>query len=145
MDVRIKRVYAAPAASDGLRVLVDRLWPRGLTRERAAIDLQCAAVAPSTALRRSWHADPLAHSPARFAAFAADYRAELAIGVASQALDGLIALAREHDRVSLVYGAKDERVNHAVVLLQALTERAALDPGAATSTSSDTSTSTSTT
>lgn len=124
MDIRVKRVYDSPTAADGFRVLVDRLWPRGLSKEHAAVDLWDKDVAPSPALRREWHADPHAHSPERFAAFAADYRAELSADPASAALDALIALAHQHEPLTLVYGAKDEHANHAVVLLQALLERA---------------------
>lgn len=124
MDVKIKRVYDAPNESDGYRVLVDRLWPRGLSKEHARVDLWHKAVAPTPDLRREWHSDPNAHTPDRFAAFASDYRKELASGEASEALDELVALAREHEPLTLVYGAKDEHTNHAVVLLEALTERA---------------------
>lgn len=124
MDVKIKRVYDPPAESDGFRVLVDRLWPRGLSKEHAAVDLWDKDVAPSPDLRREWHADPHAHSPERFAAFANDYRSELAAGVTSAALDALVTLAQEHQPLTLVYGAKDEHSNHALVLLEALIERA---------------------
>lgn len=124
MDVKIKRVYDLPAETDGYRVLVDRLWPRGLSKEHAAIDLWDKDVAPSPELRREWHSDPNAHSPERFAAFASDYRSELAIGPASAALDALVTLAQEHQPLTLVYGAKDEHSNHALVLLEALIERA---------------------
>lgn len=124
MDVKIKRVYDTPATTDGFRVLIDRLWPRGLSKEHAAVDLWDKDVAPSPELRREWHSDPHAHSPERFAAFAADYRAELSAAPASAALDALIVLAREHEPLTLVYGAKDEHSNHALVLLEALTARA---------------------
>lgn len=124
MDVKIKRVYDPPAESDGFRVLVDRLWPRGLSKEHAAVDLWDKDIAPSPDLRREWHADPHTHSPERFAAFASDYRTELESGPSSVALDELIKLAREHSPMTLVYGAKDEHTNHAIVLLEALTERA---------------------
>lgn len=124
MDVKIKRVYDPPTETDGYRVLVDRLWPRGLSKEHAAVDLWDKEVAPSPDLRREWHTDPHAHSPERFAAFAHDYRSELATGPASAALDALVTLAQEHQPLTLVYGAKDEQSNHAVVLLEALRERA---------------------
>ncbi|MHA3684431.1 DUF488 domain-containing protein [Leucobacter sp. HY1908] len=124
MDVKIKRVYDTPSESDGYRVLIDRLWPRGLSKEHARVDLWDKEVAPTPTLRREWHGDPNAHAPARFAAFASDYRRELASGPASDALDELVTLAQEHESLTLVYGAKDEHVNHAVVLLEALTERA---------------------
>lgn len=123
MDVRLKRVYDEASPDDGVRVLVDRLWPRGVSKERAALDLWDRALAPSAELRRSWHADPAAHDPERFAAFAADYRDELARDPASAALDRLAQLARDRPRVTLLYGAKDTRQNHAVVLRDALLER----------------------
>lgn len=123
MSVIVKRVYDAASPDDGLRVLVDRLWPRGVTKERAAIDVWAKEVTPSSELRQAWHAAPDAHSPERFAAFAAAYTAELASGAAAQALDELVNLARTHDRITLVYGAKHETENHAVVLLAALRNR----------------------
>lgn len=125
MRITIKRVYEAVAADDGYRVLVDRLWPRGLTKSAAQLDLWDKLVAPSPALRRAWHADPLGHSPEHFQAFAADYRSELAVGEASTALDELAELAREHASLTLLYAAKDEQVNHAMVLRDALLERIA--------------------
>lgn len=116
MDVTIKRVYDAPAASDGFRVLVDRLWPRGVSKARAELGEWVKEAAPSDALRRRWHADPEAHEPAHFAAFAAEYRAELANSPAREGLELLVGLAREHGRVTLLYGARNEATNHAVVL-----------------------------
>jgi len=124
MDVRLKRVYEPADAGDGVRVLVDRLWPRGLSKQEAQLDEWVKECAPSSLLRRSWHADPRAHEPDRFRAFAASYREELERGEASAALDALVRLARTAERVTLVYGAKDERINHAVVLREALIERA---------------------
>ena len=81
---RIKRVYDPPAHDDGYRVLVDRLWPRGLTKERAAANLWLKDVAPSPALRTEWH-----HDPDRFDEFAARYRTELD---ADPAVDRLLTL-----------------------------------------------------
>lgn len=123
MRVQLKRAYEAALPEDGYRVLVDRLWPRGVSKERAAIDLWAKQLAPSPELRRSWHADPDGRSPERFAAFAEAYRAELSQSPASEALDELTELARTHERLTLVYGAKDQRVNHAVVLHEALRAR----------------------
>lgn len=120
MDVRIKRVYEPAEASDGTRVLVDRLWPRGLAKADAHLDLWAKDVAPSAELRRSWHADPEGHDPEHFAAFVEEYRAELAEEPARGALAELARLARESGTLTLLYGAKDERVNHAVVLREAL-------------------------
>ncbi|MFV0524520.1 MAG: DUF488 domain-containing protein [Acidimicrobiales bacterium] len=111
--VRVKRVYEAPAAGDGYRVLVDRLWPRGVSRERADLDEWLKEVAPSDALRR-W----FAHDPARFPEFVERYRAELD---GSAALDQLRRICRDHDVVTLLYGAKDTEHNQAVVLRDLLT------------------------
>lgn len=125
MDIRIKRVYEDAEPGDGYRVLVDRLWPRGVAKEAAHLDLWDKEVAPSPELRRAWHSDVDGRSPEHFAAFAADYRAELSDGPGLAALDSLAELAREHSPLTLVFGAKDERVNHAVVLRDALIERLA--------------------
>lgn len=121
--VRIKRAYEPAEPGDGCRVLVDRLWPRGVSKERAALDRWEKEVAPSNELRREWHADPRAHEPDRFAAFAERYRSELAEPPAAEALDRLVGLARAHERLTLLYGARDERANHAVVLRDALRQR----------------------
>lgn len=125
MDLRIKRVYEPAEPADGFRVLVDRLWPRGVSKADARLDRWDRDAAPSPDLRRSWHADPAGHEPDHFAAFAEAYRAELAEGAASDALDELADLAREHDALTLLYGAKDPEINHAVVLREALRERIA--------------------
>ncbi len=124
MEILLKRAYEPAAPSDGTRVLVDRLWPRGVSRERAALDDWAKEVAPSAELRTEWHHDPDGHSPEHFAAFAARYREELSAGSALAALDRLVALARSVPRVTLVYGAKDPVRNHAVVLRDALRARA---------------------
>jgi uncharacterized protein YeaO (DUF488 family) len=106
--VDIKRVYEHPGADDGYRILVDRLWPRGLSKDEAAVDEWLKEVGPSTELRR-W----FGHDPARFEEFAARYRTELD---GSDALAELRARCAEHDRVTLVFGAKDSEHNQAVVL-----------------------------
>ena len=106
--VRIKRVYEPPAPDDGVRVLVDRLWPRGVTRDEAKIDLWLKNVAPSTSLRR-W----FGHDPARWPGFQDRYRAELA---GSPALNELLAVIKERKQVTLLFGAKDTEHNNAVVL-----------------------------
>ncbi|CAN5405864.1 DUF488 domain-containing protein [soil metagenome] len=108
MDVRVKRVYAPPAPDDGLRVLVDRIWPRGISKAAAAVDLWLKDVAPSTELRK-W----FGHEPERMAEFTARYTAELDANPAAAELRGL---AVDHDRITLVYSAHDERHNQAVVL-----------------------------
>ena len=116
-EFALKRAYDEPAEVDGLRVLVDRLWPRGLTRERAAIDLWAKDLAPSTDLRRWWHSEP-----ERFEEFADRYRAELA---ESDALESFMADIPDQARVTLVYAARNQERNHALVLIDVLREAAA--------------------
>jgi len=113
----IKRVYEAAADSDGFRVLVERLWPRGLSKERAALDEWLTDIAPSTALRKWFH-----HDPARWDEFGRRYRAELR-GHAAQ-LQALRRRARQQ-RVTLLYGARDAHTNHARVLREVLRRRSA--------------------
>lgn len=116
----IKRVYEPAEAGDGFRVLVDRLWPRGVSKQRAELDLWDKEVAPSPELRTEWHhaADRLGD----FEHFAGRYRAELDDNPAAEAL---LALGGEHERVTLLYGARDEHSNHAAVLLDWLGEHGA--------------------
>lgn len=113
--VGLKRAYEAPSASDGMRVLVDRLWPRGLTKEQLAVDFWLKEAAPSDALRR-WYG----HKPSRWNSFAAKYRAELE--QRTDLLDLLDEL-RRRGRVTLLYGARDTARNNAVVLREVLEER----------------------
>ncbi|UNX55166.1 DUF488 domain-containing protein [Georgenia sp. TF02-10] len=108
MGVRLARVYDPAPDDGGYRVLVDRVWPRGVRKADARIDRWLKEVGPSTELRR-W----FGHDPARFAEFAERYRAELA---GNPAWDELEQLAREHPDLTLVYGAKDAEHNQAVVL-----------------------------
>ncbi|UOR00364.1 DUF488 family protein [Leucobacter allii] len=123
MDVVLKRIYEPASPDDGFRVLVDRLWPRGIAKADARLDAWAKDAAPSPGLRRAWHADPEGRSDAHFASFSADYRAELEQAPASEALDELVALARAHQRLTLLYGAKDPERNHAGVLREALLAR----------------------
>lgn len=108
MALRLRRVYDAPTPDDGYRVLVDRLWPRGVRKERAQVDRWLKEVAPSDELRTWFH-----HDRARFDEFAARYRAELD---QNPAVAELRAVVGEHPVVTLLYGAKDEHDNQAVVL-----------------------------
>lgn len=117
MDLRRKRAYDTREASDGYRVLVDRLWPRGVSKERAAIDLWAKDTAPSPDLRTAWHAA----SDDEWGAYADRYRAELAHETAP-ALTALAEELRSHPVVTLVYAAHDPEHNHAVVLEEALRE-----------------------
>jgi uncharacterized protein YeaO (DUF488 family) len=112
MKVSIKRVYEKPDAADGFRVLVDRLWPRGVSKEHADVDEWLKDVGPSDDLRK-W----FGHVPDRFGEFATRYRAELADGAALSSLKAIVA---DHENVTLVYSAKDEEHNQAVVLRDVL-------------------------
>ena len=113
--IRLKRVYEKPSRTDGLRILVDRLWPRGLTKQRAAVTLWLKDVAPSAELRK-W----FGHDPARWKGFQARYRKELA--GRKDALKLLRQKARERT-VTLLYGARDEEHNEARVLKKVLESR----------------------
>ena len=115
VDFRIKRIYEPAAAADGTRILVDRVWPRGVSKEEAAVDVWLKEVAPSTELRK-W----FGHEPERFGAFRERYLEELK---ENPAVDELKALAADHEVVTLLYGAKDEVHNQAVIL-QELLQRA---------------------
>ena len=109
---RIKRIYEEPSDADGYRVLVDRLWPRGISKKAAHLDEWCKDVAPSTEARRDF-----GHDPARFGEFKARYRAELAASGAAGALADRLA---GRPVVTLLYAAHDPRFNHAVVLQEFL-------------------------
>ncbi|HEY3777740.1 MAG TPA: DUF488 domain-containing protein [Rhizomicrobium sp.] len=106
--VHIKRAYEPPKSSDGTRVLVDRIWPRGLGRERAAVDVWLKEIAPTNELRK-W----FGHDPARWNDFQTRYRAELKRS--DGAVNELRALIRKGP-VTLLYGARDEAHNNAVAL-----------------------------
>ena len=112
MTTKIKRVYEAPAKDDGTRILVDRLWPRGLTKEKAHVDLWLKEIAPSTELRK-W----FAHDPAKWTEFQTRYKAELKNNPETLAL-----LKKEIAKgpATLLYGARDEQHNEAQVLQKLL-------------------------
>jgi len=112
MRIKIKRVYEEPDDADGKRILVDRLWPRGLTKEKARVDLWLKEIAPSTELRK-W----FGHDPEKWVEFQARYAQELK-GHGEQ-----LALLRDEatrGTVTLVYGARDEEHNEAVILQRVL-------------------------
>jgi uncharacterized protein YeaO (DUF488 family) len=107
---QIKRVYETADKGDGFRVLVDRLWPRGIAKEKARIDLWLKDIAPSDALRRRVHADPT-----QWSSFLADYRRELQ----QEPARGAVTMLRErvrHGPVTLLYAARDEAHNNAIAL-----------------------------
>ncbi|MGH9783539.1 MAG: DUF488 domain-containing protein [Terriglobia bacterium] len=113
--VGLKRAYEQPSPSDGMRVLVDRLWPRGLSKVQLAVDFWLKDAAPSDALRR-WYG----HKPRRWESFAEKYRAELAQQIN---LLRLLDELRRRGRVTLLYAARDADRNNAVVLREVLDER----------------------
>lgn len=117
MDIRTKRVYEQAAPDDGKRLLVDRLWPRGVSREKAALDGWPKDLAPSRPLRE-W----FGHRPEHFEEFKRRYRAELGQEPAKTAVAGVLAQART-GRVTLLYGAKNPSMNQAVVLREYLLEQ----------------------
>ena len=108
--IRIKRAYEAPSRDDGRRVLVDRMWPRGVTREKLALDRWLKEAAPSDDLRKWFN-----HDPSRWPEFTARYGDELRKPPASDAVDELVRCAREGP-LTLVYAASDEAHNDAVAL-----------------------------
>jgi uncharacterized protein YeaO (DUF488 family) len=109
-EVRVRRAYDEPARGDGARILVDRLWPRGLSRQRAALDEWCKDVAPSTELRAWYH-----HDDERFAEFRRRYRAELRSGDQADALAHLRQLSARR-RLTLLTASKEPDHSHAAVL-----------------------------
>lgn len=117
MALYIKRVYDAPSEEDGRRILVDRLWPRGLTRETARIHQWAKEIAPSAELRRWFN-----HDPDRWVEFRKRYRKELEAPEQEHALDDIAALA-EQETVTLLFAAKDTAHNNAVVLQRAIERR----------------------
>ncbi|MGH9861214.1 MAG: DUF488 domain-containing protein [Candidatus Acidiferrales bacterium] len=119
--IAVKRVYEPARRGDGYRVLVDRLWPRGLTRKKAAVDLWLRGVAPSNELRR-W----FAHDPAKWPAFRRKYRDELCRG---DEFSQLRRLAAQHRRITLLYGSKEQRYNNAVALAALLKQKHASAKG----------------
>jgi uncharacterized protein YeaO (DUF488 family) len=117
---KVKRIYVAGEPDDGYRVLVDRIWPRGVSKEKAHVDLWMKEIAPSDRLRK-W----FGHDPRRWAEFRKRYRGELEKnpGLAGD----LRSLEKTHRTVTLVYSARDEQHNQAVALRNFITERAARD------------------
>jgi uncharacterized protein YeaO (DUF488 family) len=113
-ELRVARIYDEPTAADGRRILVDRLWPRGVSKERAQLDDWCKEVAPSDDLRR-WYG----HVPERFEEFSVRYRAELEQGAQAEALAGIAAEART-GTVTLLTATKEPDISQAAVLKRAI-------------------------
>ncbi|MCL4398089.1 DUF488 family protein [Patescibacteria group bacterium] len=111
MDIRVKRVYEPPEESDGRRILVDRLWPRGLTKQKAKVDLWLKDLGPSTPLRQWFN-----HEPAKWDEFQKRYREEL------KGKKDLLNRIPRDEKVTLIYGARDKLHNEALVLKNFLTK-----------------------
>jgi len=107
----IKRVYETPLPTDGYRILVDRLWPRGVSKEKAALQDWMKDLSPSPALR-TW----FGHDPQKWSVFSAKHRKELE--QATEAVNRLLQLLQEQEKVSLIYAAADQKHSHALVLQQ---------------------------
>ena len=116
--IRIERVYDNPKEVDSFRILVDRLWPRGLRKEKIRIDLWQKDIAPSNSLRK-W----FGHDEKKWDEFKRKYFKELDKKSDSDAVDRIIKLAKEHSSITLLYGAKEERFNNAVALKEYLEEK----------------------
>ncbi|MDA8126592.1 MAG: DUF488 domain-containing protein [Deltaproteobacteria bacterium] len=119
--IKIKRIYDPPADSDGFRVLVDRLWPRGMSKEKGGIDLWLKEIAPSNELRKWFN-----HEPQKWAVFKKRYFAE--IEVSKGALDPLVNKLQA-GQVTLLYGARDLRFNNAVALKEYLEDKMGVQNG----------------
>ena len=110
MKINVKRVYEKPSKSDGIRILVDRLWPRGMTKEKAAVDLWLKNIAPTTELRKWFD-----HDPEKWNEFQKKYHRELK---KNKEQVSLLNEQMKKGMVTLVYGAKDEEHNEALVIME---------------------------
>jgi uncharacterized protein YeaO (DUF488 family) len=115
MPVSVKRVYEPASRTDGQRVLVDRLWPRGLSKSQAALDEWLRDIAPSDQLRRWYHA-----RPTEWERFRRQYMDELSLPKAQVALQSLYQLAHKTKRLTLLFASKNEKRNNAIVLKELL-------------------------
>jgi uncharacterized protein YeaO (DUF488 family) len=114
--IQVRRIYDAPKPDDGVRVLVDRLWPRGVSKARAALDEWCKQISPSTELRTWYH-----HDPTLFGEFTRRYTDELRDPERTAALTHLREIAR-HQTLTLLTGTKTPEISEAAVLAQVLTD-----------------------
>src|SRR5699024_6326343 len=114
MSVHVKRVYEGAHEDDGVRILVDRIWPRGVSKEDAALDDWMKEIRQTTEHRKWFN-----HNPTKFADYKKKYKEELTTGTQRKGLDKVTAIARER-RVTFVYAAKNEKYNQAVVLKEIL-------------------------
>jgi len=115
MTVHVKRIYETAESQDGYRILVDRVWPRGVSKEKADLDLWMKEIGPSSDLRK-W----FGHDPDKFTAFKKKYKEELKTGEQNDALEKLKEAVKENNQVTLLFAAKDEEHNQAQVLKEVL-------------------------
>lgn len=115
MTIKLKRIYDSISDQDGIRVLVDRVWPRGVAKAKADLDDWLKEIGPSTELRK-W----FGHDPDKYEQFKQKYKDELRSGEQLEAFEKLAAIVKNNDIVTLVYGAKDEEHNQARVLKELL-------------------------
>lgn len=113
MKVHLKRIYEEPAEADGFRILVDRLWPRGVSKEKANLDLWLKEIAPSTELRKWFN-----HDPKKWTVFQRKYKVELSKNLEHVA--ALEEILKVHQRVTLLYATRDEEHNEAIVIKEFL-------------------------
>ncbi|MBP1765635.1 MAG: yeaO [Firmicutes bacterium] len=116
--LQIKRIYEEPNPSDGYRILIDRLWPRGISKNEAKVDDWAKSITPSTEIRKEFN-----HEPARMEVFRVKYIAELDDNPETAKFVDFLAEKLKQTNVTLLYGAKDEKVNHAVILQDWLEEK----------------------
>lgn len=114
--ITLKRAYEVADKQDGFRILIDRLWPRGMSKEKEHLDLWLKEIAPSTQLRKEF-----GHDPAKWAFFKREYTKELENK--KDLLEQIKNLVKEHKAVTLIYGAKDEIYNNAVILKEILEQK----------------------
>lgn len=119
MEVRLKRAYEHPEDADGFRVLVDRLWPRGISKADLRLDAWPKDIAPSTELRKWFH-----HDPERWPEFCKRYKAELKDPELQKTIADTVQQAKKHSTITLIYAAKDTEHNEAVVLQALFKKRA---------------------
>jgi uncharacterized protein YeaO (DUF488 family) len=117
-DLQIKRVYEKPDINDGYRILIDRLWPRGMRKDEARLDDWAKSITPSTEIRKAF-----AHDPAKMGIFRGMYISELNQNPAADEFLTLVAEKLRQINVTLLYGAKNEKYNHAVILKDWIKEK----------------------
>lgn len=117
MSIRIKRIYEEATSDDGIRILVDRLWPRGVSKDDAKLDEWLKEIGPSTDLRKWFN-----HESGKFSSFKKKYKSELQSGDSKKAFEKLKSIVKDHEdeQVTLLFGAKNETENQAVVLKEML-------------------------